>query len=67
MLVQRLRLVVQFLFCVRDGLTKVSFVHQIIRAAFEDASGSDEELVEAIKYNEYALICFLLTIAVNAE
>lgn len=42
-------------------------MHQIIRTAFEDASGSDEELIEAIKYNEYSLICFLLTIAINTR
>lgn len=40
---------------------------QIIKHAFEDAGGSDVELIEALTHNDHALACFLLTIVINSE
>jgi hypothetical protein len=46
----------------------ITFAHvQSIKLAFEDSSGSDEELVRAITYMDLALITFLLSVVTTTE
>jgi hypothetical protein len=38
--------------------------HQVIKCAFEDSAGCDEELIQAIVHSNYALVSFLLHVVV---